>query len=274
MAKKSRKSRGCRELERAGALCLAFANTGVPRRDDRRKDSKAPPEVPLEHYGELVTWGQLMGILGDAAGERLRRAAAEQPEEAAAVCAGGVELRGAVVRIFTRLALGEEPRAEDLAIVNRHLRLRWAIPVEDGFRLDWIGDEDELDRPLWAIAQSAVEILTSEELESVDQCAAKGCLQLFVSRSKRRQWCDMNTCGNRVKGRRYQRYLRGIAESNRRRDAERHREYMRAKAAAEEAARAEAAPSTSQTTKSETSQPTDAEGFGRLDPSAPNRTSA
>ena len=45
MAKRGKKSGVPRELERSGALCLAFANTGVPRRDDRRRDSKAPPSM-------------------------------------------------------------------------------------------------------------------------------------------------------------------------------------------------------------------------------------
>ena len=125
-------------------------------------------------------------------------------------------LRAATVRIFTAAALGKEPRPEDLALVNGHLRLRRAVPAGDGFDWAWAGDEDALDRPLWAIAQSAVDLLVSDDLANVDQCAAKGCFQLFVRRSRRRKWCDMSTCGNRQKGRRYQQYLRSIDERRRR----------------------------------------------------------
>ncbi len=217
MAKRGKKSRVPRELKRSGALCLAFANTGVPRRDDRRRDSKAPPSMALATYGELVTWGQRMGALGRTVAERLRQAAAERPQDAAAACAGAVALRVATVRIFTAVALGKEPRLEDLALVNSHLRLRRAARTAEGFDWDWPGDEDDLERPLWPIAQLAVELLVSDDLANVDQCAAKGCFQLFVRRSRRRKWCDMRTCGNRQKGRRHHRYLRSIAESRRRR---------------------------------------------------------
>ena len=217
MAKGGKKSGVPRELERSGALCLAFANSGVPRRDDRRRDSKAPPSMALKSYPELVTWVQRMGALGRAAGERLRRAAAERPRDAAAVRADAAALRAATVRIFTAAALGKEPRPEDLAVVNGHLRLRRAVRMADGFDWDWAGAEEPLDRPLWAIAQSAVDLLVSDDLANVDQCAAKGCFQLFVRRSRRRKWCDMSTCGNRQKGRRYQQYLRSIDKRRRKR---------------------------------------------------------
>ena len=47
--------------------------------------------MPLERYGELVTWGQRIGTLGAAGGERLRRAAAERPEDAAAALASATK---------------------------------------------------------------------------------------------------------------------------------------------------------------------------------------
>ena len=206
-----------RELERSGALCLAFANTGVPRRDDRRRNSKAPPSMPLKSYAELVAWTRRMGVVDGVVGERLHRLADERPEDAAAVRGHAVELRAAAVRIFTALALGEEPRPEDVAVVNGCLRVRWAVPAGDGFDWEWAGDDDALDRPLWPIAQSAAELLTSDDAANVDQCAAKGCFQLFVRRSKRRRWCDMSTCGNRQKGRRHYQYLRGVEKGARRR---------------------------------------------------------
>lgn len=277
MAKKSKKKGVPRELERAGVLCLAFANTGVSRRDDRRKDKKAPPKMALESYAELLTWCQRMNALSTADGERLRRAAVERPDAAEAVRADAVELRAAFVRIFTTMVLDKEPRPEDLATVNGHLQLRRAARSGDGFDWHWAGDEGALDRPLWILAQSAADLLISDHLGDVDQCAAKGCFQLFVSHSKRRLWCDMNTCGNRVKGRRYQKYLRGIAESRRRRQAARLRDRDRAKAAAEEkAAQAMTMSPTSQEPEErlDTSDPTDGKGSGRLRPGPHNRTVA
>ena len=58
---------------------------------------------------------------------------------------------------------------------------------------------------LWPVLRSAAELLTSEEAARVRQCASETCSWLFVDRSRthRRRWCDMKTCGNRDKARRY-----------------------------------------------------------------------
>ncbi len=212
MAKKSKKADVSRALESAGALCLAFANSGVPRRDDRRKGSQAPPSLPLERYAELVAWSLRMGAMTAAEGKRLRRLAAERPQDAAAVCARAVPLRAAVIRVFTALACGREPRSDDLAVINGALHLRRAVPEGGGFGWQWAGDDVTFELPLWAVAQSAADLLVSGERAFVRQCGATGCRQLFISRSRRRFWCDMNTCGNRAKGRR-QRKFEGYARA-------------------------------------------------------------
>ncbi len=198
------KKRGIpRELDRAGALCLAFANTGFPRRDDRRRESKTPPPMLLARYEELVRWAQRMGAVAGT-GERLLRLAAERSQDAAASCARAVELRAALMRIFTAVALTKEPRAKDLAVVNGLMCRRSAVPSGEGFGWDWGGDEDALDRPLWAVAQSAAEMLVSGRYQKVRRCATRGCDRLFVYANSRRLWCDDTLCGSRQRGRRRQ----------------------------------------------------------------------
>jgi predicted RNA-binding Zn ribbon-like protein len=58
---------------------------------------------------------------------------------------------------------------------------------------------------LWPVVRSAADLLTSERVVRVRECAAEDCAWLFVdtSRGPRRKWCDMSTCGNRAKARRY-----------------------------------------------------------------------
>ena len=48
-------------------------------------------------------------------------------------------------------------------------------------------------------------LLMSRELEHLRMCAAPDCAWLFLDNTKnqRRRWCDMKTCGNRVKARRH-----------------------------------------------------------------------
>ena len=59
---------------------------------------------------------------------------------------------------------------------------------------------------LWPVVQSAVDLMTSPELDRVGQCADdRGCGWLFVDTTKNRsrRWCDMRDCGNRAKARRH-----------------------------------------------------------------------
>ena len=213
MASRVQKTRVARELKRAGALCLAFANTGVPRRDDRRRSGTAPPAMPLESYDELATWGARLGALDATAGERLRQVATERSVDAAAAVARAVRLRSAIERVATGRVLGREPRASDVAIVTELLRLRLPVATEGGFRWDWAGDAGALERPLWPIAQSAAELLVAGDLDKVRQCGTRGCYQLFLAGRHPRLWCDANTCGSRARGKRYRDWKRRLSKS-------------------------------------------------------------
>jgi len=48
-----------------------------------------------------------------------------------------------------------------------------------------------------------VDLLTSDRLSAVRECAADDCAWLFLdeSRNRSRRWCDMKVCGNRQKAR-------------------------------------------------------------------------
>ena len=85
---------------------------------------------------------------------------------------------------------------------------------------------------LWPIAHSAAELLSSKKYARVNQCAAKGCYRLFVG-NKRRKWCDANTCGSRLKGRRsyrlHHRTGQQIDEALRRKAALRKEQWFREK---------------------------------------------
>jgi predicted RNA-binding Zn ribbon-like protein len=67
-----------------------------------------------------------------------------------------------------------------------------------------------LHRLLWPIAESAAELLTSQEVSSIRLCEAPDCDWLFLdnSRNRSRRWCDMKICGNREKARRHYRRSR------------------------------------------------------------------
>ena len=55
------------------------------------------------------------------------------------------------------------------------------------------------------IVLAAAELLTSPQRLKIRACAAEDCGWLFLdtSRSGRRRWCTMESCGNRAKARRF-----------------------------------------------------------------------
>ena len=119
------------------------------------------------------------------------------------------ELREALYRIFTAHADGRDPAAEDLALLNRALALAMPhlqLSARAGtFAWEWDEDALDLHRLLWPVARSAADLLTSDDLVRVRECAGEHCNWLFIDRSKNnsRRWCDMQDCGNVAKVRRY-----------------------------------------------------------------------
>lgn len=69
----------------------------------------------------------------------------------------------------------------------------------------WSGDDLPSEMPLWRLALSAEELITSEQLALVRACAKPDCRWLFLDTSKNhtRRWCNMQLCGNRMKARRF-----------------------------------------------------------------------
>jgi predicted RNA-binding Zn ribbon-like protein len=55
------------------------------------------------------------------------------------------------------------------------------------------------------VVRAASDLLTSDALARVRQCADGSCAWLFLdtTRNRTRRWCDMKACGNRNKVRRF-----------------------------------------------------------------------
>ena len=192
----------------AGSPCLDFLNTLGDR-------ATQTPNEHLVEYADLVTWLETGGLLSREAGAGLRRESASDSFEADAVLRRAIALREALYRIFTTMVGGEAPPASDLLLLNEELAAALAhrrlVSSEAGFDLAWSSDGDELSEPLWPVALSAAELLTSGSVARVKSCASDDCAWVFMdeSRNRSRQWCEMETCGNRAKARRH--YARGRA---------------------------------------------------------------
>jgi predicted RNA-binding Zn ribbon-like protein len=188
-----------------GWMCLDFANT-VSTRDEALY--RLHREY-LTSYDQLVAWSQHAGLLAENEAKAMLQTAADHPALAAAALDRAIALREAIYGIFSAIAHDREPAGGDLAAMNSALHealSRQEVVRSDGrFRWTWVLDGDDLDRILWPIVRSAADLLTSEDLGRVRECAREGCDWLFVDMSKNqsRRWCTMSACGSRVKARRY-----------------------------------------------------------------------
>jgi len=186
-----------------GALALDFANTVGGTHVQ-------PTHDHLRSYADIVRFTELANGLDGPTAKRLARRAEQDPRRAAAVYELGIALREAIWGVFSAIASGEAPRDADLALIGDAAaagRARERL-VYDRSGVGWSlpADGDALERPLWEIASSAADVLTSAELDRVKECASDTCEWVFLDRSRNRsrRWCDMSDCGNRAKARRFQ----------------------------------------------------------------------
>jgi predicted RNA-binding Zn ribbon-like protein len=185
----------------AGDLSLDFANAWRGR-----LEASTDPD---RSFAQLVAWAIQGGVLAPSLGHRLVEVAGSGDERAAASLRRAAQLREAIDLAFSRVAGGRPPSDEELSTINRilaealpHLRLRAG---KGRCRWECLAPPDALDQMLWPVARSAAELLTSDRVDRVRECASDTCAWLFLDRSRngRRKWCDMASCGNRAKARRY-----------------------------------------------------------------------
>jgi predicted RNA-binding Zn ribbon-like protein len=209
----------------AGHPALDFVNT----LDDRFADS-GPNEL-LRGYADLLSFAQQAGILE---APQIKALAAQKDATAAtAALRSAHELREALAAFFYAaevprhagdLRRSRQVRASprelktELKTMERHFlqadahrELTWTrAPKLSGeiprAAWQWGRYASDVELPVWVLARSAEQLLTSNAMEHVRVCGSDTCRWLFYDASKNhsRRWCDMKICGNRMKARRFQ----------------------------------------------------------------------
>jgi predicted RNA-binding Zn ribbon-like protein len=187
----------------AGEACLDFVNT-VDWRLSRTRRTEL-----LCTYADLLEWAA--GLLSESRRRQIATLSRAEPAKAAAVLVLARKLREAIERAVTTGAGAKPPSDDDIEAINRVLRQSQGnrvLGVSDGrVGWGWHPRTPSLDEPLWPVAYSAAELLTSDRLRRINLCEDGECGWLFLdsSRNRRRKWCSMESCGSRNKARRYYR---------------------------------------------------------------------
>ena len=189
-----------RDLERyGGSLCLDFINTLDWR-------GRAQPEEYLCRFEDLLEWSVLAGALTPAQAEPLARTPHSTAQKA---LMRAVQFREAAYRVLIAHVDGAAPHERDMEMLNAaivqarsHAKLR-TVRNRFAWSLERAGDSPQM--PLWTIAISLADLLTSEDLQHVRRCGSAECGWVFLDTTKnhQRRWCSMEGCGNRAKARRF-----------------------------------------------------------------------
>jgi predicted RNA-binding Zn ribbon-like protein len=100
------------------------------------------------------------------------------------------------------------PSRADLTEVNRVLRTHYVtilVPSTDGVTMGHRHEGDPIDGAMARLTESIARYLGEGKIDRLRVCANDSCAWTFFdsSRTGRRKWCDMNTCGNRAKAARH-----------------------------------------------------------------------
>lgn len=166
-------------------LCLEFCNTGASFRLKSGSDG-----VPDE--SSLASWLQVQGFSVDltVSGGEIGKVHA---------------FREILFRFFSGTASIEDKEivAKEVELAMSRLRLKES---DGGFAL--VPDlqvKSLTEAAIALVALSTARLLTGDALKRLRVCANNECQWLFLDRSKNRsrRWCEMSSCGNKMKARRH-----------------------------------------------------------------------
>jgi predicted RNA-binding Zn ribbon-like protein len=183
-----------------GAPCLDFVNT---------KNWNDHEEVYdfFTEYHALLSWGLQVRLITPQQAEQQSEMAGRKTKESIMVLEQALALREVLYRIFFAIANQDQVSPADLALFNnawaKALTRLQVQPDRKIFQWNWVGMDEALGSMLWPVLHSAAELLISEKLHRVKNCAGCGWLFLDTTKAGRRRWCDMRICGNREKSRRH-----------------------------------------------------------------------
>jgi predicted RNA-binding Zn ribbon-like protein len=167
--------------------------------------------IDFANAGELRTWADLVNFLelrkalSHADGARLRAMAERDAHGCAAALSRGLRLQGTIRATLAALAAKRRLQAGWIAEINE--ALSWGVGTDrlvrdgTGWRIGFTPLQNDPLRVLAPVARSIADLAAMGRAAEIRKCANPRCVLYFRdrSRAKRRRWCSMAVCGNRMK---------------------------------------------------------------------------
>jgi predicted RNA-binding Zn ribbon-like protein len=113
-----------------------------------------------------------------------------------------VTLREAMYSLISAKLADESYDEQAVSVVNQAARTPPIIP-----QLTLTGRRIEAtpEQAMSSVARETIDILSGSAAQLVKECSRPECTQVYIdqSRGSRREWCAMETCGNKVKAAAY-----------------------------------------------------------------------
>ncbi|MFA5815331.1 MAG: CGNR zinc finger domain-containing protein [Bacteroidales bacterium] len=184
-----------------GSLCLDFVNSVRSRFENPLYEFITSPE-------DWLRWIHRVQLFNDPEEDRLKKYVSKNLVQAANELKRIISVRELLYRIFCKLAQEEIPSNKDLAHFNKELSvsLRYLkIGFTDELMVteNWDDKSFNLLYTLHPLLKSAYDLLSSDTLNRLKECKHCGWIYMDKSKNNSRLWCNMKTCGNTVKTKKY-----------------------------------------------------------------------
>jgi len=179
-----------------GRLAVDFANFG--------RVFSGGTSRPLT-WAALITFLEAAKVVSPERGVKLLSLPQTDAAAAEGLLGVAARLQSALRRGFGAMADGNRAERDCAEVINDILRVTEGhdelVWDEGNWRMEFVAREDSPEWLLAAIARSAAEIIADGHSARLRCCANPDCGLLFcdLSRTRKRRWCSMATCGNRHK---------------------------------------------------------------------------
>jgi len=193
-----------------GEPCLDFVNSGYDR-------ERALVTERLHSYADLLLLADRLTLFEETYLKKLRAQGLAEPEKAGQTLRSARKIRELLYRLFSGIAMdGGRSLAggflkEVDQLFQRALRYR-ILAFGDKLQLTTDVEDSGLMAPVWKWVLSAYDLLDQGNIDHIRQC--QRCAWLFIDKTKshRKKWCSMESCGNSQKTKRYYQKQRKAGE--------------------------------------------------------------